>query len=275
MLINKNKIGIMQGRLLPQEIPGLKTFPKKEWYKEFKILSEIKVKNIELIIDRNEINFNPVNSDKGRKKIKYLKKKYNVYTKSAVLDFVIHKPFFKLKEKHQNIEKKILKKTIFNLSKIKVHKIIVPLIENSKIQKKEIPIIKSFFLNLSSYLKKKKLTILFEMNNHPKFIKSFISNFPISNFGINYDTGNRYAQGYKIKDELIYSEYIKGIHIKDKDKKNQNVRLGLGCVNFRSFFSCLKKINYQGNFVLETAWPKNQKPIPEIKKNLSFLKKFK
>ena len=113
------------------------------------------------------------------------------------------------------------------------------------------------------------------MNNHPKFIKNFISNFPNSNFGINYDTGNRYAQGYQIKDELIYSEYIKGIHIKDKDKKNQNVRLGLGCVNFRNFFSCLKKINYQGNFVLETAWPKNQKPIPEIKKNLSFLKKLK
>ena len=68
MIINKDKLGIMQGRLLPQEIPGLKTFPKKEWYKEFKILSEIKVKNIELIIDRNEINCNPVNSDKGRKK---------------------------------------------------------------------------------------------------------------------------------------------------------------------------------------------------------------
>ena len=161
MIINKDKLGIMQGRLLPQEIPGLKTFPKKEWYKEFKILSEIKVKNIELIIDRNEINCNPVNSDKGRKKIKCLKKKYNVYTKSAVLDFVIHRPFFKLKEKNQNIEKKILKKTIFNLSKINVHKIIVPLLENSKIQKNEIPIIKYFFLNLLPYLKKKKTDYTF------------------------------------------------------------------------------------------------------------------
>ena len=273
-MINKDKIGVMQGRLLPQEIPGHKTFPKKEWYKEFKILSDIKVKNIELIIDRNKINSNPVNSEKGRKKIKYLKKRYNICTESAVLDFVIHKPFFKLK-KNQNIEKKILKKTIFNLSKIKVRKIIIPLLENSKIQKKEIPIIKSFFLNLLSYLKKKKIIILFEMNNNPKFIKNFISNFPISNFGINYDTGNRYAQGYKINDELIYFEYIKGIHIKDKDKKNQNVRLGLGCVNFRNFFSCLKKINYQGTFILETAWPKNLKPICEMKKNLYFLKKFK
>ena len=49
-----NKIGIMQGRLVPREIKSkLQSFPFKNWKKEFNIAAKNGIKIIEWTIDYN------------------------------------------------------------------------------------------------------------------------------------------------------------------------------------------------------------------------------
>ena len=70
-------------------------------------------------------------------------------------------------------------------------------------------------------------------------------------------------------------QYIKNIHIKDKNSRGLSVRLGRGKVNFKKNFYYLKKLKYKGFFSLQTARSKFNNHIEEIKNNFEFLKKNK
>ena len=64
------------------------------------------------------------------------------------------------------------------------------------------------------------------------------------------------------------------ILIKDKKVNGKTVRLGEGDFDFKSFFNYIKKINYKGNLILQTARSKNNNHLYELKKNKSFVDKF-
>ncbi len=104
----------------------------------------------------------------------------------------------------------------------------------------------------------------------------FIKNFNDENFGINYDLGNSASLSYNLEDEFnTYGKYIKNIHIKDRIKDGKTVRLGQGSVNFKKFFKLIKKINYKGPFILQTARSeKKGGDYNELKINLNFLKRI-
>ena len=119
------------------------------------------------------------------------------------------------------------------------------------------------------------MQIIFESDYHPKKLKSFIKKFNKKYFGINYDTGNSASLNYNMKDEFKYfGNRILNIHIKDRKKFGNTVRLGEGNANFKQLFMNLKKINYKGNLILQTARSKINKHLEEIKINLKFLKKI-
>ena len=52
------------------------------------------------------------------------------------------------------------------------------------------------------------------------------------------------------------------------------MRLGDGNADFKELFKNLKKTNYKGNLILQTARSKNNKHVEEIITNLNYIKKF-
>ena len=70
--------------------------------------------------------------------------------------------------------------------------------------------------------------------------------------------------------ERMYNN-IGHIHIKDKNKKKQNVKITTGLVDFNKFFKIIKKKKYGKNFTFETTRGSN--PIETAKNNIKFLKK--
>ena len=103
----------------------------------------------------------------------------------------------------------------------------------------------------------------------------FISKFPKSNFGINYDLGNSASLGYNVVDELkLYKGRVYNVHLKDRILNGGNVRFGRGNADFKNFFSNIKKINYKGNFIFQSSRSYSNKHISEMRKNISFMKKF-
>ena len=265
----------MQGRLVKDEKNLIQSFPTKNWVKEFSIANQLGLKKMEWTIDRKNILKNPLFNKNQIIKIKKLSKVNDLKIESITCDFFMQRPFFKIKNrKKMSIEISLLKMLIKLSKKIGIKYFILPLVDNSSINsKKEEQILIKELIKASKILKKNKQKILFEIDYPPTKLKNFIKKFPPLVFGINYDLGNSASNGYDLKEEIDYFKYVKNIHIKDRKLNGPTVPLGKGDADFNFFFKSMKKINYKGNFILQTARGKND--INEIKKNLSFLKKFK
>jgi L-ribulose-5-phosphate 3-epimerase UlaE len=69
------KIGIMQGRLLPRYKKRYQAHPVNYWQAEFYIAKELGFSQIEMILDYNEVELNPLMLKIGMDQIKQLIKK--------------------------------------------------------------------------------------------------------------------------------------------------------------------------------------------------------
>ena len=56
--------------------------------------------------------------------------------------------------------------------------------------------------------------------------------------------------------------------------KGNTVKFGKGSADFLSLFKYLKKINYKGNLILQSARSQNNNDIKEFQENLNFIKKL-
>jgi len=267
-------LGSMQGRLSPMIDNQIQSFPFKEWKKEFSQAKKLGLKFIEWTLDYKNIFLNPIFKAKEIKKIQRLKKKHSIKIISLTGDCFMQDPFWKKKNHQKNI--KDFQKIAHACSKIGIKFIVVPLVDNGSIKNfwQEKKII-NVFSSLANFLKKNKITILFESDYGPKKLKDFIKKFNPDIFGINYDSGNSASLGYDPKKEFYYyGRFIKGVHIKDRILGGKSVRLGSGNVDFKIIFNLLKKINYKNHIILQTARSENNNDIKEMKINLQYIKKI-
>ncbi len=264
----------MQGRLSPVVNNKIQAFPEKYWQREFLKIKNTGLDLIEWTLDYKKLNKNPLISIIGKKKIKYLKKKYSVKINSVTCDCFMQKPFWKI-----NNNKKILhylKQIILSSGELGIKHIVIPLVDNGSIennsQKKNlITICKKY----EKYLKQTNVNIIFESDFKPRALCKFIKKFNKKYFGINYDTGNSASLNYDIDEEFnLYGKYIKNVHIKDRKKFGKTVRLGKGNANFSKLFKNLKMLKYKGNLILQTARSTKNKHLEEIKINLNYIKKL-
>ena len=266
----------MQGRLSPIYNNKIQSFPTFHWSNEFKKIKELNLDSIEWTLDHKGIFKNPINTEKGIKKIIYLKKKYKIKIDSLTGDCFMQKPFWKEKgHKRENLIK-ILELVIVNSSKVGIKKIILPLVDNGSVNRNvHLKILTSTLRKITPLLKKNKQQILFELNFEPKKALQFIKKFNKKYFGINYDIGNSSSLGFKPENEInTYGHFIKNVHIKDRYFKGTTVRLGKGDANFNEVFINLKKKKYNGNFILQTARSKKGLHKKEISMNLRFINKW-
>lgn len=267
------KIGIMQGRLSPSKPKLIQFFPSKTWDKEFYPANKLGLKYLEWTLDYKNLKQNPLLQKKLRHKIKNLCKKYNIKIKSVTCDCFMHKPFWKIKNNYKYLSD--FRHVVEASAKIGIKYIILPLVDNGSIKtNSHIKNTIKIFNKETKIIKKNNVKILFESDFEPAVLRKFIENFNSKYFGINYDTGNSAGLGYNINDEFKhYGKYINNIHIKDKKFKGKTIRLGKGDANFENLKKNIKKIKYNGLFILQTARSKIKKDYNEAKINLKFLKK--
>jgi L-ribulose-5-phosphate 3-epimerase len=269
----KNKIGFMQGRLIKSEKKNvIQYFPSRNWKKELNLANSNKIKLIEWTVNIQNIKSNPLYSGKIYEVINELKKN-KIITRSVTCDFFMEKPFFKKKYfKNKDKYLNILKKIILNGNKVGIKYFVLPLVDNSSISNKfeELLLIREI-KKILRFLQKKNY-IIFEIDYKPDQITNFVNKFKSKKVGINYDTGNSSALGYRIEDEIKYFKYVKNIHIKDRFLNGSTVRLGKGNWEYKKFFKKIKDI-YNGNFILQTA-PSNSNPLKEFLLNKSFVDKL-
>jgi len=264
----------MQGRLLkPQKKNTIQFFPDKFWLEEMTI-GQFFFSHMEWTVNIENIKKNPLMKKKLENNFINQIKKNNLTINSVTCDFFMQIPIFK--KKFYGKKKKIfnfLTILINNCEKLKIKYIILPLVDNSSIKNlEEENRLFELMSNLVNKLKKTKL--IFEIDYNPNEVIRFIKKFDKKKFGINYDTGNSASLGYDIAEEINYFDYVKNIHIKDRYLNGSSVRLGKGNYNFKKFFNYLKRSNYKGNLILQTARCDRNLDIHEICLNKKFLEEF-
>ena len=264
---NYKKFGIVQGRLTKSK--KLQQFPKK-WKKEFIFINKTGLNFIELLDERKLNTSNPLIYKDGFKDIDYVVKKNKLLKYSICTDYIINNNLFsKNNKKTFNHVERLLKLSIKHNYKI----FILPLLEASKVNKKNWNKVVSTLKKISNTISNSKLIICLETVLSAKDLIKLLKKINRKNVKCVFDTGNRVLISKSLEKEIFsLNKFIGHVHIKDKNKKNINVVLGTGSVNFLEIFKALKKIKYKGKFTFETNRGKD--PLNTAIYNLFFCNFF-
>tara|TARA_R110000824_G_scaffold35575_1_gene111332 strand:+ start:1390 stop:2154 length:765 start_codon:yes stop_codon:yes gene_type:complete len=243
------KLGIIQGRLSePKE--GFQECPI-DWKREFDLLSELGLTHIEWIITEKHFHSNPIF--------------YNVISKysisSVCADFMVSDKFCDSKYLMTHLEPLCLAAEDNNIKNITI-----PLLENSSVEEKDIR--DKFMKVFYPYTKEhKNINFLIEAELHQEKLKKMLD-FN-SNLFVTYDTGNITSCGLNHEDYIFeLADKIKQVHIKDRIRNPlETVEPTKGDTDFELIFKCLKQVNYDGLYTLQTARMKDGKEIETIKRH--------
>ena len=249
------RIGFMQGRLSPIVDNKIQSFPWNNWQQEIETASKNNINIIEWTIDDDGLYENPLLTDKGREEINFLTKKNKVKIPSLTGDCFMQNPFWKAHGEHKKKLENDFINILYACKKTSISIILIPLVDNGSIENQEQE--EELFAFLSSkkkLIKELSLKVCFESDFPPQKLNKFISRYDKQVFGINYDIGNRSAMGFNPNKEFEeYGNRIINVHIKDRPFGGTTVPLGDGDADFNLIFSLLKKYNYNGSLILQTA----------------------
>ena len=240
--------GIMQGRLVLPHNGELQCFPDKFWKSEFFIAQSIGIEFIELMIDEDFNDKNPLLYENGYKDINIVNSKTNQKLYSICFNYMITHSILKNK---RTLE--LLYSLISLIDKVNYKMIVLPFYSSSCMTNENINIYRDVLLQIGNICKSKNILLSIESDVDAKILSSFIDTLDNEIIGVVYDTGNRIVNQVDLYNEIILlGDKIFHVHIKDKNKLNENVLIGTGLVDFYSVFSALKDVNYSGKFVFES-----------------------
>lgn len=257
---SKFSIGFLQGRLCDQVDGKIQAFPWRDWRAEFVEAQKINLSCMEWTIDQENLYENPLMSAAGRKEINSLCEKHQISIPSLTGDCFMQAPFWKSSGADEINLKKDFLAVCDACSAIRINMIVVPLVDNGRLenldQEKKLM---DYLLSITNFIRERNLKIIFESDYDPNSLRAFIEKLPSDCFGINYDIGDSAASGFDpVAQFSAYGSRVMNVHVKDRKLGGVTIALGLGDADFEGVFSELKKINYQGNYILQPARASDQ-----------------
>lgn len=250
-----DRIGFMQGRLSPLIDGQIQAFPWGYWRQEFPIANSLGIRLMEWTLDQINLYSNPIMTEDGCNEISILCRGNGIKIPSLTGDCFMQAPFWKASgDRRIQLEKDFIAITE-SCYKIGISILVVPLVDKGRLDNihQEKQLLKFMEVH-ESYFASCNIKIAFESDYKPKELSGFIKRLNPSLFGINYDIGNSAALGFNVKEEFSeYGERIINVHVKDRKLGGTTVPLGSGSADFSMVFSELSKINYKGNYILQTA----------------------
>ena len=255
----RDRIGFMQGRFSPLINGRIQAFPWEFWQDEFIIAQENQFNLMEWTLDQEMLYDNPLLTFSGQSKIKNLCEKYSIEIASLTGDCFMQSPFWK----KEGVERESLQNDFVNIieasSNVGISMVVLPLVDTGRLESLEQEnILIDFLQSKINFFKTLKVKIIFESDFASDNLIRFIDSLDPEFFGLNYDVGNSASLGMNPSEEIeTYGHRIMNVHIKDRLLGGTTVPLGFGNANFDAVFSALAKINYSGNYILQTARDKN------------------
>jgi L-ribulose-5-phosphate 3-epimerase UlaE len=270
----KNKIGVMQGRLVPKYQGRYQAFPIGMWQDEFKVAQECGLDLIEFILDFNDAEENPLLKSGGVDEILATSQETSVSVKTICADYFMEAPLHSSDGKLAEESFKILERLLEAAKVLKITDIVIPCVDQSSLKTEEVVnrFIKQI-IKIIPTIEKQNINLSLETDLPPKPFIQLLERLNSKNITVNYDIGNSAALGFDSDEELeVYGDRITDIHIKDRVSDGGPVTLGEGNADFTKFFNKLKKFDYQGPFIMQVY--RDNEGVEIFKKQLSWIKKY-
>lgn len=251
----KKKIGFMQGRLSPIIDGKIQAFPWPYWQEEFVAAEENGFNLMEWTLDQDRLHENPLMTKEGREEIRSLSYQHGISVNSLTGDCFMQAPFYKVEGRHRQQLFDDLERILDSCATLGIRYIVMPLVDNGQLEneRQEETLVEK--LNrMTKILADAKMYILFESDYLPDQLSTFIENYDLRYFGINYDIGNSASLGFNTEEEIAaYGKRILNVHIKDRTLAGGTVPLGEGHADIPATLRALKKAGYKDNYILQTA----------------------
>jgi len=270
----RNKIGVMQGRLLPKYQGRYQAFPVGNWRDEFKVAKEYRIDLIEFILDFNDFKENPLLEISGINEIANISKDTGVMVKTICADYFMEAPLHSSDYKVAENSFIILRKLLEAAKALKITDIVIPCVDQSSLKTKEaINIFVKQITKIIPEIEKENINLSLEVDLAPKPFLKLLDKLNSKNITVNYDIGNSAALGFNLIEELeAYGDKISDIHIKDRVLGGGPVVLGEGNADFYSFFNKLKEFDYNGPFIMQAY--RDDEGLEIFQKQLLWIKKI-
>ena len=270
----KNKIGVMQGRLLPKFQGRYQAHPVGYWEDEFYVARDIGLDLIEFIVDFNDVEKNPLIYKGGVGEILSVSAETGVKVKTICADYFMESPFHSEDEEISTKSISILHHLLTTSKQLGVTDIVIPCVDQSSLTDEfAVERFVNVITPLLSEIESKKINLSLETDLNPQAFTKLLERFNSKRITVNYDIGNSASLGYDPIEELdAYGDKISDIHIKDRMYSAGQVVLGEGDANFDRFFGKLNEINYQGPFIMQAY--RDNEGVEIFKKQFVWIKPY-
>lgn len=268
LLAETPRFGMVQGRLV-QSPPGqLQWFPQNYWESEFFLAASLGIDYIELIAERNHNSLNPLWSDEGVAQIKALAQRNKLSLYAFCNDYIVDHSLAKSTEVlNQNL------RLIERGALLGCEKYILPLFEQSELTTSNVSEYAIPLRAIADKAAESGIIVCLETVLNGTELLDVLNEVDHPNVSVVYDTGNRVAYGHDLPGDIrLLGEKISHVHIKDKNKADENVILGTGLVNFLQVLEALTDIKYAGPYTFETQRGNN--PLNTAKYNMELVRFF-
>ena len=270
----KNKIGVMQGRLVPKYQGRYQAFPIGMWQDEFKAAKECGLDLIEFILDFNDAEENPLLKEGGVEEIKSIINKTGISVQTICADYFMEAPLHSSDDKVSEESFKILEQLLEVAKILQITDIVIPCVDQSSLETKDA--VNRFVEQITKIIpkiEKQNINLSLETDLAPQPFIELLDKLNSKNITVNYDIGNSAALGFNSDEELeAYGDRITDIHIKDRLLGGGPVTLGEGNANFKKFFTKLKEFNYRGPFIMQAY--RDDEGVEIFKQQLEWIKPF-
>jgi len=269
-----NKIGVMQGRLVPKYQGRYQAFPIGMWQEEFKVAKECDLDLIEFILDFNDAEENPLLKSGGVNEIVKVSKDTGVSVKTICADYFMEAPLHSSDDKVAKESFKILERLLEISKVLKITDIVIPCVDQSSLETKEaVARFTQQIIKIIPTIEKENINLSLETDLAPKPFFELLDRLNSKNITVNYDIGNSAALGFDSDEELaVYGNRITDIHIKDRMLGGGPVTLGEGNADFAKFFDKLEEYDYQGAFIMQAY--RDDEGVKIFRKQLDWIKKY-
>ena len=253
--MNTMDIGFMQGRLCDRIDGKIQAFPWGDWEMEFPRAQELGLTLMEWTLDQDRLYENPLMTVAGQVRIRELSARHGVRVLSLTGDCFMQAPFYKVQGADREALLKDLRAILDASQQVGIRYVLIPLVDNGSLQtpEHETALLEGI-LPFRKRLADSGMKIIFESDFPAACLTAFIDRLPKDAFGINYDIGNSAALGYSPVEEIgSYGRRIDNVHVKDRKLNGTTVPLSTGNADFLATFGALRKSDYSGHFILQTA----------------------
>jgi len=185
-----NKIGVMQGRLVPKYQGRYQAFPIGMWQDEFKVAQECGLDLIEFILDFNDAEENPLLKSGGVDDINSVSKDTGVTVRTICADYFMEAPLHSNDDEVTAKSFKVLERLLETAEALKITDIVIPCVDQSSLKSKEAVVrFVDQIVKIIPRIERQNINLSLETDLPPKSFVELLDRLNSKNITVNYDIG--------------------------------------------------------------------------------------